>query len=51
MLTGLPAFFVDVSAAIKLASAVGVLVTVLAVALMFSPPRRSTPVLHGGGAS
>jgi hypothetical protein len=45
MLTGLPAFFVDVPAAIKLLVGVSVLVTVLAVALMFSPARRPTPVL------
>lgn len=45
ILTSLPAFFVDVSAALKLLVAVSVLVSVLAVVLMFAPARRSVPVL------
>jgi hypothetical protein len=46
LLTSLPAFFVDVPAGVKLLVGVGVLVTVLAVGLMFSPTtRRSVPVL------
>ncbi len=45
MLTSLPAFFVDVSAALKLLVGVSVLLTVLAVGLMFSPSRRAVPVL------
>ncbi|MDQ0635046.1 hypothetical protein QFZ40_002955 [Arthrobacter pascens] len=44
-LTALPAFFVDVPAAIKLLVGVAVLITIAAVVLMFSPGRRSTPVL------
>lgn len=45
LLTSLPAFFVDVPAGIKLLVGVGVLLTVLAVALMFSPSRQPVPVL------
>jgi hypothetical protein len=45
LLTSLPAFFVDVSAGVKLVVGVSVLVTVLAVGLMFSPTHRSVPVL------
>ncbi|MEJ7744515.1 MAG: hypothetical protein WKF73_19460 [Nocardioidaceae bacterium] len=45
LLTSLPAFFVDVSAAVKLLVGVSVLLTVLAVGLMFSPSRRAVPVL------
>lgn len=45
LLTSLPAFFVDVTAGIKLLVGVGVLLTVLAVALMFSPSRQPAPVL------
>ncbi|MBA3309815.1 MAG: hypothetical protein H0U28_07105 [Nocardioidaceae bacterium] len=45
LLTSLPAFFVDVPAVVKLLVGVGVLLAVLAVGLMFSPPRRSVPVL------
>ena len=45
LLTALPALFVDVSAAIKLLVGVSVLLTVLAVALMFSPTRQSAAVL------
>lgn len=41
LLTSLPAFFVDVPAVIKLLVGVSVLLTVLAVALMFSPSRQS----------
>lgn len=44
-LTTLPAFFVDVPAGIKLLVGVFVLLTIAAVVLMFSPGRRSTPVL------
>jgi hypothetical protein len=44
-LTALPAFFVDVPAGIKLLVGVWVLLTIAAVVLMFSPGRRSTPVL------
>ena len=45
LLTSLPAFFVDVSAGIKLLTGVGVLLTVLAVGLMFSTAHRPVPVL------
>jgi hypothetical protein len=44
-LTALPAFFVDVPAGIKLLVGVSVLLTIAAVVLMYSPGRRSTPVL------
>ena len=43
-LTGLPAFFVDVPMAIKALVGVSVLLTVVAVALMFSA-RRPSPVV------
>ena len=39
-LTGLPAFFVDIPAGIKLLVGVSVLLTIAAVVLMFSPGRR-----------
>ncbi len=45
LLTSLPAFFVDVPAGIKLLVGISVLATVVAVVLMFSPERRSVPVL------
>lgn len=45
MLTGLPAFFVDVPAAIKVLVGVSVLLTVLTVALLFSRSTRHAPVL------
>ncbi len=45
LLTSLPAFFVDVPAVVKLLVGVSVLLTVLAVALMFSASRRAVPVL------
>ena len=45
LLTSLPAFFVDVPAGVKLLVGVSVLLTVLAVVLMFSPSRQPTPVL------
>jgi len=45
MLTGLPAFFVDVPAGIKVLVGVSVLLTVLAVALLFSRSSRPAPVL------
>jgi hypothetical protein len=40
-LTSLPAFFVDVPAFVKILVAVGVLLTVAIVVLMFSPAKRS----------
>lgn len=43
-LTGLPAFFVDVPMFIKALVAFSVLLTVLAVVLMFSGERRPTPI-------
>jgi len=43
-LTGLPAFFVDVPMAIKALVGFSVLLTVLAVVLMFSGDRRATPI-------
>jgi hypothetical protein len=43
-LTGLPAFFVDVDTAVKVLVGVSVLVTVVAVALMFSTDRRPAAV-------
>lgn len=45
LLSSLPAFFVDVPAALKLLTGIGVLLTVLAVALMFAPAPRRVPVL------
>lgn len=46
VLTSLPAFFVDVPAGVKLGVGVSVLLTVLAIVLMFaSPSRRPVPVL------
>lgn len=44
-LTALPAFFVDVPAGIKLLVGAFSLLTIVAVVLMFSPGRRTTPVL------
>jgi hypothetical protein len=44
-LTGVPAFFVDVPAGIKLLTGVSVIVTIGAIILMFSPARRPAPVL------
>ena len=43
-LTGVPAFFVDVPAALKIVAAVGVLLTIAAVVLMFSAERRPASV-------
>lgn len=43
-LTGLPAFFVDVPMAIKALVGFSVLLTVVAVVLMFSGDRRSAPI-------
>ena len=40
-LTSLPAFFVDVSAGVKAFAALGVVVTVVTIVLMFSGPSRS----------
>ena len=40
-LTALPAFFLDVPAAVKVVAAVGVVLMVVIVALMFSGPQRS----------
>jgi hypothetical protein len=45
VISALPAFFVDVPAGIKILVAVSVVVTVLAIVLMFSPARRPVPVL------
>ncbi len=39
-LTSLPAFFVDVSAGIKMLVAASVVLTIVMVVLMFSPPKR-----------
>jgi len=44
-LTGLPAFFVDVPAGIKLLVGLSVLLTIATVVLMFSPTRHPAPVL------
>ena len=44
MLSALPAFFVDVPAALKLLVSVFVIVTVVAVVLMLAPARRATAV-------
>lgn len=44
MLTALPAFFVDVSSAIKVLTAVFVVVSVVSVALMLSPASRHAAV-------
>lgn len=44
-LTGLPAFFVDVPAGIKLLVGLSVLLTIATVVLMFSPSREPAPVL------
>jgi hypothetical protein len=43
-ITSLPAFFVDVSSGVKVLSAVGVVLTVVTVVLMFSGPRGTTTV-------
>ena len=43
-ITALPAFFVDVPAALKLLVSVFVVVTVVAVVLMLAPARRATAV-------
>lgn len=43
-LTGLPAFFVDVPMFVKALVGFSVLLTVLAVVLMFSGDRRHTPI-------
>ncbi|HEX5090977.1 MAG TPA: hypothetical protein VFV89_24410 [Nocardioides sp.] len=43
-LTGLPAFFVDVPMAIKALVGASVLLTVVAVVLMFSTPRRTASI-------
>jgi hypothetical protein len=45
LIASLPAFFVDVPAGVKLASAVFVVITVLAIVLMFSAARRPVAVL------
>ena len=45
VISALPAFFVDVAAGIKILVAVSVVITVLAIVLMFSSPRRPAPVL------
>jgi hypothetical protein len=43
-ITSLPAFFVDVSPGVKAVAAVGVVVTVVTVVLMFSGNRRPAPL-------
>jgi hypothetical protein len=43
-LTGLPAFFVDIPMFIKAIVGVSVVLTVVAVVLMFSDDRRAAPV-------
>jgi len=43
-LTGLPALFVDVPMAVKAVTAFGIVITVVAVVLMFSGVRRPAPV-------
>ena len=43
-ITGLPAFFVDVPMAIKALVGLSVLLTVVAVVLMFSAPRRAASI-------
>lgn len=45
-ITALPAFFVDVPASIKLLVAVGTVLTIAIVVLLFSPVRRSAPSLE-----
>jgi hypothetical protein len=44
-LTGLPAFFVDVPMGVKALVGLSVVVTVVAIVLMFSGARRSAPIL------
>lgn len=44
-LSAVPAFFVDVSAGLKVAAAVGIVVAFVAVVLMLSPERRNPAVL------
>jgi hypothetical protein len=44
-IASLPAFFVDVPAGIKLMVAVGLVITILAIVLMFSSARRPVPVM------
>jgi hypothetical protein len=47
-LIGLPAFFVDIPPTLKVAAGLGVIVTVVAVVLMFSPARPpALPQLNG----
>ncbi len=45
VLTSLPAFFVDVPAFIKALVALSVVVTMIALVLMFSPARRPVPAM------
>ena len=45
VIASLPAFFVDVPAGVKLAVAISVVITVLAIVLMFSAARRPAAVL------
>ncbi|MEP6667381.1 MAG: hypothetical protein ABJA81_13110 [Nocardioidaceae bacterium] len=45
LLTSLPVFFVDTPAFVKVLVGISVIVTVLAVAMMFSPAHRPVPVL------
>jgi hypothetical protein len=44
MITALPAFFVPVPAWVKVWVGVGIVLTVLAIVLMFAPARRPAPV-------
>lgn len=48
MLTGLPAFFIDVPVAVKAILAIRTLVTITAVVLMFSPARGVRTSQRGG---
>jgi hypothetical protein len=45
-LLAIPAFFADIDAGIKLAAGVSVLVTIIALVLMFSPSRRPAAVVN-----
>ena len=51
MLTAVPAFFVDVPAALKAVVAVVVLLTLLAVVLLLSPAAQRRPALDAGGVT
>jgi O-antigen/teichoic acid export membrane protein len=45
-LLAIPAFFADIDAGIKLAAGASVVVTIIALVLMFSPARRPAPALN-----